>query len=224
MFLATCSWHPSVAVIYPWTRYICFTFSKNIQPEHNKPLLVPAGMDSMQSIGKFILFTARIRRMGKVIVSVCLSVHTPEEGVPHLHPIILPLIPCPFQGDTPVTSPSSLLGGTPLLDGGGYTPPHVQGWGTPQPGEDGGGVPQDWIPPCPGWGTPRPGLDEGTPYPPVHGWGTPWPERGYPPRDRTAYEVLDMRRAVASCVHAGRISCSSKSFDFHSFVTGKHLS
>ena len=29
--------------------------------------------------------------------SVYLSVHTP--GVPHLHPIILPLVPCPFQGN-----------------------------------------------------------------------------------------------------------------------------
>ena len=33
----------------------------------------------------------------KIIVSVCLSVHT-QGQVPHLHPIILSLVPCPFWG------------------------------------------------------------------------------------------------------------------------------
>ena len=45
----------------------------------------------------FVIITARIRRMGKVLflqVSVC----PPLGRVPHLHPIILPMVPSPFQG------------------------------------------------------------------------------------------------------------------------------
>ena len=62
----------------------------------------------------------KVRR--QVIFSACLSVQTRGEGLPHLHPIIFPLVPCPFWGthlhpiilplvicpfwrDTPVTGP-----------------------------------------------------------------------------------------------------------------------
>ena len=105
--------------------------------------------------------TARIRRMGKVIVSVCLSVHTwgPPSyntstgpmsfpGVPHLHPIILPLVPCPFQGvpqwlvPGPFQRvPQSWMGGTPARDG------------TLRPGQD-GRVPHDGVPYQSGMGYP----------------------------------------------------------------------
>ena len=61
-------------------------------------------------------------------------------GIPHLHPIKLPLVPCPFLG-----VPQCLVlgafrgwgggGGTPVPDGQlriGY-PPARSGWGTPPP-------------------------------------------------------------------------------------------
>ncbi len=43
---------------YMWLTKILYFHSKNIQPEHNKPLLVPAGMDSMQTIGNIIFSTS----------------------------------------------------------------------------------------------------------------------------------------------------------------------
>ena len=46
-------------------------------------------------------------------------------GLPHLHPIILPLVPCPFQG----VPQSQMGGGTPVQDG---YPLARSGWGTPQ--------------------------------------------------------------------------------------------
>ena len=62
--------------------------------------------------------------MGKVLFSqVCVCSH-PGKGVLHLHPIILPLILCPFQGYLPFPSHR----GTP-----------VPGWGYPSPRQ---GVPQ----------------------------------------------------------------------------------
>ena len=99
------------------------------------------------------------------------------------------------MGGTPVTSPRSLLGGTPVLDGG-Y--PMV---GNPQPGQD--GVPSTRSGPrwgvTPLWGTPYPGEDGVHPpglvsmgYPPARsGCCTPWPGQdvvpplardGVPPR------------------------------------------
>ena len=47
------------------------------------------------------IFTARISngmREGNVFIGVCLSTPVGGGGVPHLHPIILPLVPCPFRG------------------------------------------------------------------------------------------------------------------------------
>ena len=73
--------------------------------------------------------TTRIRRMGKVLFSqVCVCPHQ-GWGLPHLHPIILPLVTCPFQ-EVPlwlVTGP--FLGGYPSPSRGipwpglGYPPP-----------------------------------------------------------------------------------------------------
>ena len=45
-----------------------------------------------------------VSAMGDYILS--LSVHI--WGVPHLHPIILSLVPCPFSGSNPVTGPRSI--------------------------------------------------------------------------------------------------------------------
>ena len=70
-----------------------------------------------------IIVNARVRSTtGRYCFHRCLSVHT--GGGPHLHLIILPLVPCPF-----------------------WRVPPVLGWGIPQPGQDLG------IPNL-GWGTP----------------------------------------------------------------------
>ena len=123
---------------------------------------------------------------GAVFPGVCLStsigwypssrffprslVPCPFSGVPHLHPIILSLVPCLFLGggSTPVTGPRSLpRGGTSV------TGPRSLSRGVPQSqmgilqAHTGGtqsqmGVPQSQMEGTLGWGTP--------PWP---GWGTP---------------------------------------------------
>ena len=45
-----------------------------------------------------VFITARIRRMGKVLFSQVSVCPWGGGGVPHLHTIILPLVPCPFWG------------------------------------------------------------------------------------------------------------------------------
>ena len=86
-------------------------------------------------------------------------------GVPHFHPIILPLVPCSLQGLVPQwLVPGHFLGGTQSQMGqnGGY--PKT---GTPQPGTG--------YPPGQGWGTPQPGMAYPLPMdgaPPSQGWGT----------------------------------------------------
>ena len=83
----------------------------------------------------------------------------PMQGVPHLHPIIFPLVPCSFLGGTPMTGPMSLPGGFPRLWWG--NPPARLRSGTPhqvrmgylQPGLDG-------VPPAQDWGTPPPPAPE----------------------------------------------------------------
>ena len=160
---------------------------------------------------------------GKVIVSVCSvslfvqSVHTPPGGgVPHLHAIILPLVPCPFGGYPSDWSqvPSwglphscSWLGQDRWYPKMGYTP--IQGWGTPQPGRDGGGGTWDGVPPSrngiPNW----PGQDEGRGYPPARD--------GVPLGDRTAYGVLDTWRAV--CLLRSRRRICFTSFQYVSNVS-----
>ena len=111
-------------------------------------------------IGVPYVITARIRRMGKVMFSqVSVRSHPVgwgggwRGGVTHLHPIILPLVACPFQWGTPShntsTGPMSFLGGPPMTD--------------PRSLPGGGGVPQSWM------------AEGGT-----QGCGTPKPEMGYP--------------------------------------------
>ena len=108
--------------------------------------------------------------MGKVMLSLCLSIHTLGGGAPHLHPIILPLVPCPFW-----VYPSD-WSQVPSL--GGWYPR----WGYPAWGRSGLGYP----PPPHGQdrtGVPRPPAKTGLGYPP-------------PPADRTAGWVLARQRAV----------------------------
>ena len=59
-------------------------------------------------------------------------------GVPHLHPIILPLVPCPFPGGVPQwLVPGPIPGGTPVPGGGtsvpdvGYPSPRWEWKGSP---------------------------------------------------------------------------------------------
>ena len=86
-------------------------------------------------------------KWGKVIFSVCVSVHT-GRGVPH-----------PLMGGAPPSGPD---GGTPILPHGGV--PHPSSWGYPIPGLDGGvpwpgkGVPSHSDL---GWGYPHPGQAPG---------------------------------------------------------------
>ena len=115
----------------------------------------------------------------------------PERGrVPHLHPIILPLVPCPFWRGTPVIGLRSLSVGYPSPRWGvTQVPP-------PQSGQD--GVPPSQVTmgypvarmgyPCLGLGYPI--LARG--YPIV----TPWPDQdedtppgqdGVPPPPRAGY-------------------------------------
>ena len=144
---------------------------------------------------------------GKVLFSVCLSVHISggtqvrSRGVPH---------PRSGQGGYPIpglaggipgVSPWPGLDGVPPRPGMGYLP----GPGMGYPPDLGQGTPQTWdrVPPQTwdgvplhlGWGTP-PDLGRGTPpgpgmgypprpgtgyHPPDLGWGTPQPWMGYPP-------------------------------------------
>ena len=58
-----------------------------------------------------LIITARVgNTMGGYIFSLFVCSHL---GVPHLHPIILSLVPCPFPGGTPVTGPSQVRMGYP---------------------------------------------------------------------------------------------------------------
>ena len=93
--------------------------------------------------------------------------------------------------------------------GRGYPKVPTPSW----PGQDRGrGYPKVLTPPPAKLRTPQPcqgsgeGLPQGT-YLPTK-VGTPW--------DRTAYGVLDLLRSVASCVHAGGLSCLL-CFDFFKF-------
>ena len=88
---------------------------------------------------------------------VCLF--TPGEGVPHLHPIILPLVPGPSRG-----VPQWLV-------------PGPCPWGVPQSQVEGGrGVPQDRVPPPPPGQECPPWLgQDGVPPPSQVRWGTPAP-------------------------------------------------
>ena len=135
--------------------------------------------------------TACIRQMGKVIVSVCLSVHTPSPS----HNTSTGTMS--FLGVTPVTGPSSFLGipvtGTSSLSRGnptlglGYPTPRGTHYGYPSARDE---VPpvqvKMWVPGMryspvwsgqgyAGWGTPQSGQNGGTQD------GVPQPEMGYLP-------------------------------------------
>ena len=134
---------------------------------------------------RILIFAARIRRMGKVIFSVCLSVHT-RRGAPSPS-YDTSTGPMSFKGGTPVTGPSSLPRGYPT-PGGGY-PSWVP------PSRD--GVPPGQVRmavsgmeyPSPGMGYPLArsvwGTWDGYPHPGMayplarSGWGVP--RMGYPP-------------------------------------------
>ena len=143
------------------------------------------------------------------VFSLCVSPHLGGGGVlPHLHPIIFPLVPCPFWGVTPspphntstgsmsllggipVSGPRSLLRGVPQSQMKGYPSPRSRvptgqdGGGTPSPpGQDGVPSSQDrmrYIPTRTGWGTSLPTRT---------GWGTlqPGQDAVPPSQDRMRY-------------------------------------
>ena len=101
--------------------------------------------DNLSAICFCEIFTTRICSTmgGYVFTSVCLF----RWGVPHLHPIILPLVPCPFWGYPSDYSqiPSRRVPQSQVLDGGypsprwGATDRGIPSWDTPppQPGQDG---------------------------------------------------------------------------------------
>ena len=125
-----------------------------------------------------MLISARIRRMGKVLISVCQF--TP--GVPQC------LVPCPFWGgDTPFS---------PDWRGGGVYP-HPILMGVPWPGQCG------ILPIRTGWGYPPPNWDwMGSPSSSKTGWGTlpSTPEI----EEQSKYLLLGGR--YASCAHARGLS------------------
>ena len=124
-----------------------------------------------------------VRREGTIFTGVCLST---LGGIPHLHPIILPLVPCPFWGYPCDWS-------------------QVHTWGLPH-------LHTIILPlvPCPFWGYPSdcPQVLSGPRsfLGPLDGIlldrdGYPQLGMGYPPdQDRTADRVLVPRRQYASCV------------------------
>ena len=104
-------------------------------------------------------------------------------GLPHLHPIILPLVICPFWGypsdwfQVPSRGTQVLAGGSQVLAGGTHSwmPPVRSGWG---------------IPPA-RTGVPPGQVRMGYPHPARSGWGTPQPGLGSPPpRDRLCLDRL----------------------------------
>ena len=81
------------------------------------------------------VITACIRRMGKVIFLVCFSVQTwGGGGFPHLHPIILQLVPCPFLGVGFPSDWSYVPSQGVLQPGINRGTPDRSGQGVPQPG------------------------------------------------------------------------------------------
>ena len=95
------------------------------------------------------LISARIRRMREGnSFSLFVSPHLGGE-VPHLHPIILPLVPCPFRGPYPIPIPQYFYWLHVLPGGrGGGTPSPGQGWRTPQQ-RVGFPLERDGVPPSP---------------------------------------------------------------------------
>ena len=120
--------------------------------------------------------------------------------VPHFHPIILPLDPCPFWGrGTPVTGLRSLPEGGGILESQvGSTPvPNDGGWGFYPPASTGCGTT-----PCPGWGVHPPSQYGMAPPPTQDRMEYPLPLRpgqdGVPSPPRT-------RAAIHGYVHIDRL-------------------
>ena len=113
------------------------------------------------------IFTARIGRMGKVMFSQ-VSVRSQVRGIPQSQVLSQVFGPRSF----PRGEPESWLGRYPSPD-------------------QGGGVPQDRIPPWPGqdWGTPQLGLG----YPASWDWVRPPPR---PPRQNSRASTCGMPLAV----------------------------
>ena len=101
--------------------------------------------------------------------------------VPHLRPIILPLVPCPFWGVPP--SPSHNTSTGPMSFPGGYLNDSSK-----VPSQGGTPVPERGFPPA----------SDGVP--PSQGRGTPL-------RIGQQREYLKCGGQNASCVYAGRLSC-----------------
>ena len=100
---------------------------------------------------------------------MCLSVNT-WEGVPHLHPIILPLYPCAFWGMGYPSDWSQVpSGGTPVLGGGTRVP----GRSTVVTGGRYLQARQNWGTPCHNWGNTPPTRHYRTGVPCSEDWGTP---------------------------------------------------
>ena len=130
-------------------------------------------------------FTARIRRKGKVMFSVCWPL-----GGTQSHVL------------SQVSGPRSFLGGIPVLAGEAR-----QDKGTPSSQETGLGylLPrsgQDWGTPAP-----HPGQDWGTPSPRTGLGYPPQPGLEYPSKTEQQSKHLLRGGRYASCIHAGGLSC-----------------
>ena len=167
--------------------------------------------------------------MGKVLFSQMYDFSHPW-GYPLLYIIILPLVPCPFPGGTPVTGPRSLMGYHSPRQG---NPSHR--WHTQVPGE---GTPV----PCggtPAWGTSVSGgitrflgyhlARTGLRYPPARtglGYSSTRTRMGYPlPKTEQQSEYLLCSGWYASFIHAEvLILCSFSVFTvFVPYPRFKHM-
>ena len=139
-----------------------------------------------------IFITARIRRMREGnSFSLFVSPH-PEGGggVPHLHPIILQLVPRPSQGGTKMTGPRSIPGSTLARSRQGGTLARSRQ-----------GVPR--------MGSPHPGMGI---YP--LGRDTVPPGMGYSPSPRIGQHMEYLIRGglYVSCIQVGGLSCMNMIF------------
>ena len=123
--------------------------------------------------GFMYFITARVRSTtGRYCFHKYVSVHTRGGGLPHLHPIILPLVPSPFWGYPSDWSQVPSWGypsDWSQVPSEGY-PGQVQMGDTQARSRQGGYHSQVWMGGIPA----RDGV------PPIQGWGTTCPEIGCP--------------------------------------------
>ena len=127
---------------------------------------------SRHRVCKLWFITTHIRR--KVLfsqVSVC-----PQGGggMPHLHPVIFPVVPCPFWGSTPSPSHNTSTGPRsfpPLLARGVLSSSPRQWAGRVPSSQNWMGLPHTRI----GWGYHPVRTGWGI-VPARSGWGYPWPK------------------------------------------------